>query len=237
MEIKIIFSKRKSLGLQVSPKGVFVRAPLRTPIKYINQLLEERKIWIQDKVDLLDRRKSEVNKEFLNTDKEIWLFGEVCRVESYASQKSPYLGGGNEVDGGSFCSKKEGIPDQVRNDGVFIEHSNFDLIKFYKDQLEKYLGNKLDSFADLVGVGYEEYKVKKLKSKWGSCSAKGHLVFNSYLAKCPEYVIDYVIIHELCHRLEMNHAKRFWDLVTRFCPEWKSVKKWFKVYGRNVLEG
>ncbi len=217
VEVKIIFSKRKSLGLQVSSKGVFVRAPMKTPMKYINQLLGDRKMWIESKLNLFEKRRFDEVREFLNSENKVWLFGEIYCV-------------------GGFDFKMEGVFRSAQSDGVVVNSLMFNPKKFYKAQLEKYLENKLDSFADLIGVRYEVVKVKKLKSKWGSCSNKGRLVFNSCLAKCPENVIDYVIIHELCHRLEMNHSKRFWDLVTRFCPDWKNVKKWFKVYGYNVLE-
>ena len=220
MEVKIIFSKRKSLGLQVSSKGIFVRAPMRTPIKYINQLLEDRKLWIEQKTALIKKRQHVVVTEFLNSDEKFWLFGECLDIG---------------VNNNLLINHKI-IPSEFYFATSEKENSKFDPKKFYTLQLERYLQNKLNTYADIVGVKYGEVKVKTLKSKWGSCSTKGQLVFNSNLAKCPEAVIEYVIIHELCHRLEMNHSKRFWNLVTEFCPDWKSIKKWFKVYGQNVLE-
>jgi predicted metal-dependent hydrolase len=218
VEPQIIFSKRRTVGLQISPKGLFVRVPLRTPMKYINNLLESKKEWIKSKLRLLEKKRQgeNKNKDFLNTEKEIWLFGErleICQIVNQSLQ--PNLNCRHpQLDWGS---------------------KNNDINLFYKKELERYIAQKLSHFTNLIGVDYSDMKVKQLKSKWGSCSSKGVLVFNSSLAKCPDWIIDYVIIHELCHRKQMNHSKKFWDLVTQFCPNWRGVKKWFRVYGENVL--
>jgi predicted metal-dependent hydrolase len=198
VEPQIIFSKRRSIGLQIGLKGLVIRVPMRTPLKYIKQLLESKKEWIESKLRLLEKKQENKNKDFLNDHNQIWLFGEKNDLE--------------------------------------LENNNLDLKLFYKKKLEKYLEQKLQNYANLIGVKYSEVKVKKLKSKWGSCSSKGTLIFNSSLAKCPESVIDYVIIHELCHRKQMNHSKKFWDLVELHYPNWKQVKKWFKIYGENILK-
>jgi predicted metal-dependent hydrolase len=216
VEPQIIFSKRRTMAIQISSKGLSVRVPLRTPMKYINQLLENKKEWIEDKLKLLENKQENKNKDFLNTEKEIWLFGERLEISEIANQ--------------SIQSNLN-----FRHTQLDCRSKNNDINLFYKKELEKYLEQKLDYFADLVKVSYSDVKVKKLKSKWGSCSSKGVLVFNSSLAKCPDWIIDYVIIHELCHRQQMNHSKKFWDLVTEFCPDWREAKKWFRVYGENVL--
>lgn len=217
MEPTIIFSKRRTVGLQIGPKGLFVRVPLRTPMKYINQLLESKKEWIESKFRLLEKKQENKNKDFLNIEKEIWLFGEKVEICQIANQSlQPNL------------NRRYPQLDWVTK--------NNEINLFYKKELEKYLEEKLDYFAELVKVSYSDVKVKKLKSKWGSCSSKGVLVFNSLLAKCPVWVIDYVIIHELCHRKQMNHSKKFWDLVELHYSGWKKVKKWFKIYGENILK-
>jgi predicted metal-dependent hydrolase len=196
VEPKIIFSKRKSVALQIGPKGLVVRVPMRTSLKYIQQLLESKKEWIESKIKILQKKQEVKTEDFLNTENDVWLFGRKIELD--------------------------------------MESKILDLKKFYKKELEGYLNDKLVYYANLVGVNFAEVKVKKLKSKWGSCSSKGVLVFNSSLAKCPLWIIDYVIIHELCHRKQMNHSKKFWDLVELYYPDWKQVKKWFKIYGENV---
>ena len=75
-------------------------------------------------------------------------------------------------------------------------------------------------YAPLVGVSYERIAIRRQRTKWGSCSSKGNLNFNCLLALAPPAVLDYVVVHELCHRKEMNHAPRFWAEVRRILPDY-----------------
>lgn len=89
--------------------------------------------------------------------------------------------------------------------------------------------------AAQIGVTYGRITIRLQKSRWGSCSAAGNLSFNCLLMLCPEEVWDYVIVHELCHRKEMNHSKRFWDLVGRFCPQYRQAEDWLKKNGSALM--
>jgi len=79
-----------------------------------------------------------------------------------------------------------------------------------------------------MGLAYNRLTVRGQKTRWGSCSQKGNLSFNWRLLMAPQPVIDYVIVHELAHLKEMNHSKRFWDLVAAHCPGWRRHRKWLK---------
>ena len=74
------------------------------------------------------------------------------------------------------------------------------------------------------------------KSRWGSCSAKGNLNFNCLLMRAPEEILDYVIVHELCHRKEMNHSDRFWAEVEKVMPSYKERRKWLKDHGNELMK-
>ncbi len=244
MQPQVIFSKRRTIGLQIGSKGLFVRVPLKTPMKYINQLLESKKEWIESKMKLLEKKKESKSSEYLNNENTFWLFGEKvifarCLPELVSGSKIADCELSDSLKNKNFVMKNEGILRFAQNDSSKQQvklNINDDYKQFYKAQLENYLETKLPFFANLICVNYSIVKVKKLKSKWGSCSSKGVLVFNSDLAKCPADIIDYVIIHELCHRKEMNHSRKFWNLVEQYCPDWKQTKKWFKVYGENVMK-
>jgi hypothetical protein len=86
-----------------------------------------------------------------------------------------------------------------------------------------------------MGVTYAGVRVKDLRSLWGSCSRAGRLSFNRLLLRAPAEVLDYVVVHELAHRLEMNHSRRFWGHVERWCPEHKRHRRWLRTEGRDLL--
>jgi len=90
-------------------------------------------------------------------------------------------------------------------------------------------------FAPLVGVRYEDITIRCQKTKWGSCSSKGNLNFNLLLMLAPPEVVDYVVVHELCHRLEMNHSPRFWANVARVLPDYAKRRKWLRENGGALM--
>lgn len=91
-------------------------------------------------------------------------------------------------------------------------------------------------FAPLVGVTFGRMTVRAQRTRWGSCSSSGNLNFNCLLALVPPAVLDYVVVHELCHRLEMNHSPRFWQEVGRVMPDYEEHKKWLRENGAALIE-
>ena len=90
-------------------------------------------------------------------------------------------------------------------------------------------------FAPIVGVNYNRITIRHQKSRWGSCSNKGNLNFNCLLMLTPESVRDYVVVHELCHRKQMNHSAAFWGEVARVLPDAKISRKWLIDHGQEIL--
>ncbi|MDE7424348.1 MAG: M48 family metallopeptidase [Lachnospiraceae bacterium] len=90
-------------------------------------------------------------------------------------------------------------------------------------------------YAAIVGVTYGKITIRNQKTRWGSCSRKGNLNFNCLLMLAPEEVLDYVVVHELCHRKEMNHSKRFWNEVERVLPSYRKQESWLKENGESIM--
>lgn len=97
------------------------------------------------------------------------------------------------------------------------------------------LPERVARFAALAGVSYGRITIRSQHTRWGSCSAKGNLNFNCLLMLTPPEVRDYVVIHELCHRKELNHSASFWAEVERMCPDYRIHRKWLKDNGASII--
>lgn len=93
---------------------------------------------------------------------------------------------------------------------------------------------RLEVYAPRIGVSYGRVTVRNQRTRWGSCSAKGNLNFNWRLILAPEKCLEYVVIHELCHRREFNHSARFWDLVQRQMRDYRVWKDYLKKNGAGL---
>ena len=122
------------------------------------------------------------------------------------------------------AAKREEVPE-------FTEEERKALTK----KARKMILEKVAYYAPIVGVTYGRIAIRKQRTVWGSCSAKGNLNFNYLLAMMPDEVVDYVVVHELCHRKEMNHSPRFWAEVEKVIPDHKALRKWLKEEGSVYL--
>ncbi|HEX7032344.1 MAG TPA: SprT family zinc-dependent metalloprotease [Nitrososphaera sp.] len=102
--------------------------------------------------------------------------------------------------------------------------------EWYKEQTGKIVGERLPALATKLGLRYNKISIKSQKSRWASCSRKGNLNFNLLLAAAPPEVVDYVIIHELIHLIQLDHSPKFWQLVKDADPEYKKHREWLTSY-------
>lgn len=99
----------------------------------------------------------------------------------------------------------------------------------------KVIPERVEYFTKVIGVTYGKITVRNQKTRWGSCSSKGNLNFNCLLMLAPPEVLDYVVVHELCHRKQMNHSKAFWLEVEKVLPDYKEARKWLKEEGSQMI--
>ena len=103
------------------------------------------------------------------------------------------------------------------------------------EQMRQRLPEKLNRHAASMGVTFGRVTIRCQQTRWGSCSGKGNLNFNCLLMLAPEEVLDYVVVHELAHRKQMNHSALFWQEVERECPDYKKSLRWLKDRGGALL--
>ena len=116
-----------------------------------------------------------------------------------------------------------------------VENVTLDKIKALADQALETIPTRVEYFARIIGVTYGNITIRNQKTRWGSCSSKGNLNFNCLLMLVPPEVLDYVVVHELCHRKQMNHSKAFWAEVENVFPDYKKSIKWLKEEGSQIM--
>ena len=154
--------------------------------------------------------------------------------------RAPY--GFNTEDGIKIInSKKDWIYktlDKINNQ----EKENINKIYIFPSEIRKLTAKakfifpkKVNYYANIIGVNYNNLTIKAQKTLWGSCSSKGNINLNCILVLFPDEIIDYVIIHELCHRKFLNHSKDFWNEVKKYDKNFKSHKEWLKLNGSKYI--
>lgn len=103
------------------------------------------------------------------------------------------------------------------------------------DRAREDLTGRTAHYAAQMGITYGRITIRSQRTRWGSCSGRGNLNFNCLLMLCPEEVRDYVVVHELCHRKQMNHSALFWGEVERVLPDYRGPRTWLKENGNALI--
>ncbi len=108
------------------------------------------------------------------------------------------------------------------------------LEKRYRDAAKDYIPKRVEYYHTFTGGNYSKITIRDQKTRWGSCSSNGTLSFNFRLMMAPPRVLDYVVVHELCHLTHMNHSNDFWNLVGSILPDYREHRKWLKENGHSL---
>ncbi len=232
LEIKaeLIYRKRKTMEIKIKPPNeVIVIAPLFLDENQIMNILQDKHSWIIKKLNYykeIDYKKEE--KQF----KEGSVFYYLGNEYFLSLQKSNNNDCINII---LINSKKTGnniiIKKNIKNTMINEEIIKSQLIKWFKVEASRVINDRVIDYLSIVRVNPTKVKVKEQKKRWGSCTSTGNVLFNWRLIMAPVNVIDYVVVHELCHLVHMNHSKDFWSLVQHIMPDYDIKKKWLKENG------
>jgi len=212
-------SKRKTIALYVRRGVVDVRAPLRTPKHEIDRFVASKDKWIKNKLICLNERAERRESFSLDYGDMVLYRGMLYPIVQKAGSRAVF-------DGDFFCVPQGLSPEEIKAA----------CIRIYKKLAKQDLNEKVQRFAELLSVQPLAVKVNTAKTRWGSCSARKSLNFSWRLIMADDSVIDYVVVHELAHLLELNHSKRFWAIVISILPDYKERQKQLKAL-QEMLAG
>tara|TARA_A100000171_G_C2135729_1_gene150062 strand:+ start:108 stop:848 length:741 start_codon:yes stop_codon:yes gene_type:complete len=219
-------NRQKTISLEIKKGVVRLLVPKTLSKEKIQEILDRRHSWIEQKLQE-DKIKTQ-NQKRSYREGAILLF----RGHEYSLRISPSLQDSRRV----ICQKNTlwvSCPKTRQGEDLelFIRRR---LRQWYLKQAEDRLRLRTRYFESRIGVTHISIKVKDYKSRWGSCSVKGALTYNWRLIMAPDFILDYVVVHELCHILEHNHSKAFWSHVARHFPDFKKARLWLRKEGYTL---
>lgn len=213
----LVRSRRQTIGLEVrSDATLVVRAPVRTPMWFVESLLREKSGWIEDKLAKARNNVSLLPRHDFLTGERFPYLGRERPFVVVAFQKTPLTfdeKSGFSLDMAAFD----------RGEVVFEE--------WYRARAHELLAERVQHFVPLVDVSLPRLRITGAERRWGSCSTSGTVSFAWRLIMAPLDIVDYVVVHELAHLREMNHSVRFWAVVASVLPDYDTCRRWLKDHG------
>lgn len=214
--------RRKTATVKVEAGQVSVVVPSVISAKKIEAILKQKDRWIREKLLLQAAHKPSKPKEYVSGEAFAYL-GKNYRLKVVVGSKVPV-----KLKAGRLVVT---VPKSTKNKDRYIKDA---LTSWYRDHALTKLLAKVRRYSKILGVDPEFVGILTFKGRWGSCSAKCRLEFNWKVIISPNRIVDYVVIHELCHLIHHNHGPRFWKSVERACPDFQDHKEWLRVHGRTL---
>lgn len=216
VEFTLIRRKRRTLAIRVRPDGTIeVRAPLKAPLSWIRDVVSQRAQWIEQRRERLAQlRRQRPEPRFVAGEPHTYLGRQYQLAFAAAAEPSVTLAGDH------LLVRSPGQPQP--------EVAQRLIASWFANQCRRVLAERLEQcllmFPDPSHVRPVHVTIRQMISRWGSMSTTGRMSLNSRLIHAPVACIDYVIVHELCHRLQPNHGPGFWRLVAEVMPDYASAR-------------
>jgi predicted metal-dependent hydrolase len=208
---KIIRSRRRTIALEVTPAAtVIVRAPLRAPVEYIEEIILQKSLWILRKMDEMKRRPLSPCHEY--AEGEMFLF---------LGRSYPL----HVVEDGSITIERS---DRLYMSSTLLPDIRNHLKHWYREEARKEIRARCMWFSLKTGYVPATIRITDARQRWGSCTRKGGLSFSWRLIQALPEIIDYVVVHELVHISQPDHSKKFWDKIRKIMPDFEQRRNWLK---------
>lgn len=213
--------RRKSATIKVDDSIVSVVVPKDLSEDRIKKVLLDKDRWIKQKIAAQQNIQPTTSKQFVSGESFSYL-GRNYRLKVKRGKYQPV----KLLNGYLTTTLPEGAknPQMVRNS----------LFQWYIAQAEPKLIDKTMRYASIVGVEPSSVGLKAYKSRWGNCNANGGIDYNWKIIMAPQSVVDYVVVHELCHLKHFNHSTDYWKQVKRILPDYQDSKQWLKEHRREI---
>lgn len=215
--------RSKHIRIVIRSGRVEVAAPPRTPRREIDAFVAEKAGWIRAKVAEWRSRAVEALPERFATGERVLFRGrhlELVVEPAAVSRVRVAVGDAVRV------RLPEGLDATAREDAARRA-----VVRWLRERLRRDATELVERWAPRVGARPSGLRIGSQKTLWGSCSSTGVVSFNWLLVTAPEPILEYVVVHELCHLLEANHGARFWAHVERLLPDWRNRRAWLRDYG------
>jgi hypothetical protein len=207
---RIVVAPRRPLEITV---------PRRASDRDVDAFLEEKRRWIETKVAAARTIATREPRLGLARPGVVWVGGEPVPVERRNGDRaSARLDRGYLVVGGPRAQAAAAVG------------------RWYRREARQRIGQVVDREAAWLGLAYHSVGIRDQRSRWGSCSPRGHLSFSWRLLLAPPPVLEYLVVHEVCHLRELNHGKRFWRLLERAWPGWQEQSRWLNEHAHELHE-
>lgn len=220
--------KAKHVSLSIGVDGVQVVAPFTMNDSVIISLVEGKQNSIFSKFKAYRQRHmhTRAEREFVSGEKLLFM------DNNYPLKVVEHKGCHTNVsltDGQFLIAINTDLPIEKRREEIKGK-----LEQWYIGRAKDLFTERLEFFSNRIGVEFNLVKLKNQRTRWGSCSQKGNLNFNWRIAMAPLFIVDYIVVHELCHLKQMNHSPEFWLLVESQISDYKIMRKWLKQNGSNL---
>jgi len=217
-------ARRKSATIKISADQVVAIVPQHLADTRIIQLIHDKQSWISEKIQLHTRQQAAQQQAKLKQD----TFSYLGRRYRWQIVQAEY----SEVKLSQGCFKIS-LP-VLSTEEENLLNAKILLTAWYQQRAKTVLEKTTQDYASLLGVSYQSIKMKAYKRRWGSCSSRGEISFNWVLILAPRRILNYVVVHELCHLVHPNHSPKFWQLVAQTMPDFAECKTWLKINGHQL---